>query len=52
MSFWINSFVMHTRNVMSGKIAPAFLVGTRKDYINDAANFLSLDEEHNIPIAS
>ena len=39
MSFWINSIVMHTSKVMSGKIAPIFLVGTHKDYVNDAANF-------------
>ena len=39
MSFWINSIVMHTRNVMSGKIAPVFLVGTHKDNVRDDANF-------------
>ena len=39
MSFWINSIVMHTRDVMSGKIPPVFLVGTHKDDVNDTANF-------------
>ena len=39
MSFWINSIVMHTSDVMTGKMAPVFLVGTHKDYINDAVNF-------------
>ena len=39
ISFWINSIVMHTCDKMSGKVAPIFLVGTHKDYVNDAANF-------------
>ena len=39
MSFWINSIVMHTRDAMSGLVAPVFLVGTHKDYINDAVKF-------------
>ena len=38
MSFWINSIVMHTRDAMTGKIAPVFLVGTHKDYVFDVAS--------------
>ena len=44
MSFWINSIVMHTRDAMSGKIAPVFLVGTHKDYVNDAVSFVRISQ--------
>ena len=44
MSFWINSIVMHTRNVMTNKIAPVFLVGTHKDMVSNISNHRRISE--------
>ena len=35
MSFWINSIVMHTRDAITNKLAPVFLIGTHKDVVCD-----------------
>ena len=36
--FWMNSIGMHTRDAMTDKIAPVFLVGTHKDVVSDISN--------------
>ena len=42
LSFWINSFVMHTGDSERSQTAPVFIVGTHKDKVNDRAKHIDI----------
>ena len=44
ISFWINSIVMHTREAITNKLAPVFLIGTHKDVVCDSSDHIRISK--------